>query len=87
MELFKRLPISITKTYAYEYEITKTQMSDSEMVDLASDKLRDALLGFLQDKEPKRMITSGEFEDDGYRMTCDAVVCSDVAKIQSFIVE
>ena len=45
------------------------QISDSEMVKLASDKLRDALLVFLQDKEPKRMITSGKYEEDGYRMT------------------
>ena len=85
--LGKRLPLSIDKTYFCKYETVTKELSDSELILCASEKLREALLLFLSDKEAQRMVTSGDFSEDGYEMVCDAVVSSDVTKIQEFKVE
>ena len=85
--VWKRLPISISKTYSYSYETKTLQLSDSELVCQTSEKLKAELLLFLADKEAKRMVSSGEFTENGYRMVCDAVVSSEVTKIQEFEVE
>ena len=85
--VWKRLPISIRKTYSSSYETKTSELSDAELVSLASERLREALLLFLADKEAKRMVSSGEFTEIGYRMVCDTVVSSEVTKIQEFEVE
>lgn len=85
--LGKRLPLSIEKTYFRKYETVTKQLSDSELILCASEKLRESLLLFLSDKEAQRMVTSGDFTEEGYEMVCDAVVSSDVTKIQEFKVE
>ena len=69
------------------YETKTTELSDAELVSLASERLREELLLFLADKEVKRMVSSGEFTEIGYRMVCDTVVSSEVTKIQEFEVE
>jgi len=83
----KKLPISINKTYFSYYETKVTELSDDKLILLASERLRSELLLFLKDKDARRMVTSGEFTADGYKMTCDTVVLSDIAKIQKFKVE
>lgn len=83
----KRLPISVCKTYIQPYETESRNLSDDEIISLASEKLRQELLLFLNDKEAKRMITSGKFSESGYEMVCKMVVSSDVTKIQEFKVE
>jgi len=83
----KRLPISVSKTYIQPYVTESRELSDDEIISLASDKLRRELLIFLKDKEARRMITSGNFSENGYEMVCKTVVSSDVTKIQEFEVE
>jgi hypothetical protein len=83
----KRLPVSINKTYFQEYETIEIELTESELVSLASEKLREELLIFLSDKEARRLVTRGESTSEGYKMICDAIVSSDVTKIQEFKVE
>ena len=83
----KRLPITVEKTYCLPYEIKSISLSREEMTALASEKLAEALTEFLKDKEAKRLITSGEFFEGGYRMVCDTVVSSDVTEIKEFYTE
>ncbi len=80
----KKLPISVIKDYTYPYELISTPLSSEEMVFLAAEMLKEKMAEFLSDKEAKRLKTGGEFYDGGYRMLCEAVVCSSVTKIQEF---
>ena len=87
VSFIKKLPICINKIYFSYYETKVTELSDDELILLASERLRSELLLFLKNKDARRMVTSGEFTADGYKMTCDAVVLSDIVKIQNFKVE
>lgn len=80
----KKLPISIIKDYIYPYQSVTKLLSNEEMVAVASERLKEEMLVFLSDKEAKKLKTGGNFYEDGYRMFCEAVVCSSVAKIQEF---
>ncbi len=87
LTLVKRLPVTVEKTYSVPYETESVPLSKEEMTALASKKLAEALTEFLKDKEAKRLITSGEFFEGGYRMVCDTVVSSDVTEIKEFCAE
>lgn len=67
--LGKRLPIGTTRIYKQiktEKEVTR---SDKELVDVASSRLSALRVMTFSDAHILRMSTSGEFTDDGYRMT------------------
>ena len=87
LQLYKKLPISISKTYAMPYTTNETELSEDEQVKISSRILQEALVDFLYDKEPKRLVTNGEFSSEGYSMVCDVTVSSSVVKIQEFEVE
>ena len=87
LTLVKRLPITVEKTYSLPYEYESVSLTEEEMTALASEKLSEELTEFLKDKEAKRLITSGEFFEGGYRMVCNAVVSSDVTEIKEFFAE
>lgn len=80
----KKLPISIIRDYIHPYEYVTTPLTDEETIAMASERLKEEMLLFLSEKEPKKLKTGGEFYDGGYRMFCEAVVCSNVAKVQEF---
>ena len=85
--LGKRLPIAIRKTYLQPYRYDYIALSDEQLVSCCSQLLKKEINSFLADKEAKRMSVSAEFYDGGYRMRCDMVVCTEVAKIHEFEVE
>ena len=87
LKLYKKLPISICKTYAMQYEVKENELSEDEQVKLTSQLLSERLTDFLSDKEAKRLVTHGELSPEGYKMVCDATVSSAVGKIQEFEVE
>ncbi len=86
-QLYKKLPISISVTYIMPYATKETELAEDEQVKITSQLLAEALVDFLRDKEPKRLVTHGEFLQEGYSMFCDVTVSSSVGKIQEFDVE
>ena len=87
LQLYKKLPVSISKTYVIPYKTESRELSEDECVGICSRELKEKLSVFLADKDTKRLVTKGEFLSDGYRMFCDATVSSPVGKIQEFEVE
>ena len=85
--VYKKLPISVTKIYHRPYIFEKKRLSEDEVIDMASDKLKAEMLSFLADKEALRMQTGGGFCEDGYNMYCYTLVSGDVAKIMEFKLE
>ena len=84
LSLGKKLPISITRVYNVPFEVVTLPLTEKETVELASIRLREELSAFLSDKEARKIKTSAEFTEDGYRMVCEIVACADVAKKTEF---
>ena len=82
--LLKKLPISVVRTYRRPYSVEDKILTEEEMAADASAKLTEKLLSFLSDMEAVRLKTRGEFSDNEYVMTCDALVIGSVAEVKEF---
>ncbi len=77
-----RFPVSVVKTYvcgSTEKEITYT---DEQMIRLASRRLNELMLLRFAQADVLRLKSEGGFADGEYRMSCYAVICTDVAEIR-----
>lgn len=83
----KTLPLFLNKTVVREYDVKTVKLSDSDMVTLATDKMKMALLEYLSEKELVSISTDGDFFEGGYIMCSDLVCRAEIAKTQNFNVE
>ncbi len=73
------LPIEITKSYVVTYSHVSREMSDSEMIDIASYRLNAMLIKKFSDVDLCAIKTYGNFNDTAYEIGCDYVYLCNVA--------
>ena len=83
----KKIPISVRTKYIIEYNTDKGSYTDTELVQIASDRLSAAVLKRLVGCDLLKIKTTGRFTDDGYIIRSDLVFLSEVGVTQEFIVE
>ena len=82
-----RFPICIDKSYVIESEKEEAYYTDSEIVALASRRLRAKTAAKLQESDLISVKSGGIFEKQGYRMFSELVFLSDIGVALSFNVE
>ena len=80
----KTLPFSLNKALAREYTVKTRNLTDKEMSERASQKMRESLSSFLADKELLSIETYGKLGEGGYDLSASMVLCGNVAKISDF---
>ena len=75
-----RLPLSLTFSYIAEPVSVTETYSDSELVLLAREMLFDDLNLLRGDGDLIKLSTSGEFTEEGYRITLRAVIADDITE-------
>ncbi|MBQ8372164.1 MAG: sporulation protein YqfD [Clostridia bacterium] len=77
-----RFPVSVVRTYVSGKRESTVEYTDAEMIRLASRRLNELMLLRFADADLLRLKSSGGFVDGVYRMSCYAVVCTDVAEVR-----
>ena len=79
-----RLPFSIVSEYKTEYTEKTQTLTQSQMISLASYRLRVKTVAALADADLIRISTSGELTDGGYVMRSDIIAVRDISKVSVF---
>ena len=77
----KRLPISVSTSYALEYDLMTESYNDTQMVKIASERLSVKMLSMLANADLIKIKTDGEYTDNGYVMRSDIVITREVGEI------
>jgi similar to stage IV sporulation protein len=81
------LPIEIVTEYSIPMTESIVRLTDTELVTLASEKMREAILSATSDAELLRLSTSGEYTNNGYRMKTTVTVIESVGEDSPIAVE
>ena len=81
------LPIEIVTEYSLPITESIVRLTDTELVTLASEKMREAILSATSGAELLRLSTSGEYTNDGYRMKTTVTVIESVGEDSPIAVE
>ena len=82
-----RLPISITKTYAAEYEEHNEYYTDAQIVRIATSRLNSLIKTELYSSEVVAIKSYGSFTDTGYTAYASITLLSDVGKLADFEIQ
>ena len=83
----KRLPFSVSTSYALEYDVTTESYSDTQIVKIASDRLSVKTLALLADADLIKIKTYGEFTDEGYVMRSDILLTKEVSEVSPLVLD
>lgn len=76
----KRLPISVSSSYALEYDVRAECYDDLQLAKIASERLSVKMLAALSDADLIKIRTDGEYTDNGYVMRSDIVITREVSE-------
>jgi hypothetical protein len=76
----KRLPISVSSSYALEYNVSRECYDDLQLAKIASERLSVKMLTALSDADLIKIRTDGEYTDNGYVMRSDIVITREVSE-------
>ena len=76
----KRLPISLSSSYALEYNVIRECYDDLQLAKIASERLSVKMLTALSDADLIKIRTDGEYTDNGYVMRSDIVITREVSE-------
>lgn len=79
-----KLPISVVLEYTPIYETETVTLTDEELVDIASDRLRLATITRIAEADLVRLSTKGQFTDTGYTMSNDIIYVIDIGSERAF---
>ena len=79
-----KLPISVVLEYTPIYETETVTLTDEELVDIASDRLRLATITRIAEADLVRLSTMGQFTDTGYTMSNDIIYVIDIGSERAF---
>lgn len=82
-----KLPLSIYTAHIVNTGTEPIEYTDDELVRIATERLNAITLSRLVGSDLVRIRTSGDFTDDGYRISSDFVFLSDVGEPQEFEIE
>lgn len=79
-----KLPISVVLEYTPIYETETVTLTDEELVNIASDRLRLATITRIAEADLVRLSTKGQFTDTGYTMSNDIIYVIDIGSERAF---
>ncbi len=74
------LPFSVTRFYARHYSDVPVTRTDTEMAQLAADRLGEITESFLRNADVIKLKTYGRFDADTYVMTSEVVYCTEIGE-------
>jgi len=80
----RKLPFSVDKEYAVFYEEYERRYSESEMTEIARQRMTELLENELSDKNLLKIKTNGQFYKDSYILVSEYVASSDIGKPLAF---
>ena len=83
----KKMPFGICREYACTYEQIGITHSESQMADLASERMKNELHRALSDLTLLKIRTDGSFSQDSYVMRSEFVCLGEIGQTLEFSVE
>ena len=79
-----RLPLEIRKKYYQQIEQRQAEYSDSDLISIASVRLKSLMISTLREAELTGIKTQGYFTEEGYKITSDVSALVNIGEERFF---